>query len=70
MNLEVVAKAGESTDRLINRFLKKFKKKRIMDEFKEHEYFRSASERRRETKKRAAAAIRKAQALLDQKNSV
>jgi len=69
MNLEVVARPHESAEKLIGRFLKKFKKKRLGDEIKEHEYYRSPSERRRESKKRAESSIKKAQAALDELNS-
>ncbi len=52
VNIEVELRHGEDSERLIHRFMKKFKKTRLMDEIKSHEFFVSDSELRHEKKKR------------------
>lgn len=47
-NIEVKAKPGESTDKLIKRFLKKVKKQEIIKEYLDRvSFFRSPSQKRR-----------------------
>jgi ribosomal protein S21 len=49
INLEVkLLDKNDTGEKLIKRFLKKFKKFKLMDEFRKHEYFVSPSEERRE----------------------
>lgn len=48
VNVEVIAKQGESADKLIKRFLKKCKKSEIIKEHLEKvSFFRSPSQKRR-----------------------
>jgi ribosomal protein S21 len=47
VNVEVVLKPGESTDKLIKRFLKKVKKSDIIKEHLEKTVFRTPSQKRR-----------------------
>jgi ribosomal protein S21 len=47
VNVEVVLKPNESTDRLIKRFLKKVKKSDIIKEYLEKTVFRTPSQKRR-----------------------
>ncbi|MDP3986708.1 MAG: 30S ribosomal protein S21 [Nanoarchaeota archaeon] len=59
--LEVVFEENDTTEKLIRRFLKKFKKIRLMDEIKEHEFYVKPSIKRRLEKKRKESLIRRAQ---------
>lgn len=49
-NLEVVARPGESSDRLIKRFIKKVRNDGIMDDVYEHRFFEKPSVKRRKKK--------------------
>jgi ribosomal protein S21 len=59
VNLEVVAKYAEDPEKLIRRFLKKFKKLRILDEIKEKLYYVSPSEERHAADKHKLFVIEK-----------
>ena len=59
VHVEVIAKNGESGERLIKRFLKKMKKERIMDEFFKHSYYEKPSTKRRRKAKARAEVLRK-----------
>ena len=45
--LEVEWNGYEPEDRVVKRFIKKFKKQRIMDEIREHDHFVKPSEKKR-----------------------
>ena len=59
VHVEVVAKKGESGDRLIKRFLKKMKKERLMEEFFKHSFYEKPSTKRRRQAKARAEVLRK-----------
>lgn len=59
--LECALEDGDTTERLIKRFLKKFKKNKLMDEIRSHEFFEKPSvinKRERERRHRLANKIR------------
>lgn len=47
VNLEVELKEGESSERLIKRFIKKFRNSDLMALFKKHEYYEKPSVKRK-----------------------
>lgn len=53
----VVKQKGESEDKLIARFKKKILESGLLEELKERQRFKSASEKRKERKKRIKHAI-------------
>ena len=53
INLEIKARNGDSSERLIKRFIKKVKKEKILEECRDRMRFRKPSDIRREAKKRA-----------------
>jgi len=58
INLETKLRNGESSERLIKRFIKKVKKEKILEKYREKLYYKKPSEIKRERKKHA---IRKRQ---------
>jgi len=63
VNVKVVAKKGESIDRLIKRFVKKTKKEGILEEYREKMYYEKPSDRKRRIKN---AQIRAAKRKLEE----
>lgn len=61
INLEVRLEDCANIDQMIKRFLKKFKKFKLMDEFKAHEFYLSDSERKRLERKEGKRKLRKQQ---------
>jgi len=59
-HLTVVVREGEHPDRAIKRFLKKTKKLRIVEEYKNRQYFEKPSVKRRRDKLKREETIRKA----------
>jgi ribosomal protein S21 len=59
INVEVTARHGEDSDRLIKRFLKKCKKIKLLDELKSFQYFISPSEERHAADKHKLFVIEK-----------
>jgi len=59
-HLTVVVRDGEHPDRAIKRFLKKTKKLRIVEEYKNRQYFEKPSVKKRRAKLKRAETIRKA----------
>ena len=59
INLEVTLEDGDTIERMIKRFLKKFKKYKLMEEFREKDYYEKPSVKRREKKKRGIQKQRK-----------
>ena len=57
--METRIRKNETTDNLIKRFLRKFKKAKIIDEILERKYYKKPSELRREKKARRLATIEK-----------
>ena len=53
INLEMRPKRNDSTERFIKRFIKKVKKEKILEKYKEKMRYRKPSDIRREKKKRA-----------------
>ena len=53
---------NESQDKMIKRFIRKCKKKGIIDEAKERRYFKSNSEKKNERNRKRKRAIEKAKA--------
>lgn len=58
-NLTVFPKNDEHPDRTIKRFLRKTKKYRIIEQFKEHVYYEKPSAKRRRKKLRREKLIKK-----------
>tara|TARA_R110002020_G_scaffold94965_1_gene228095 strand:- start:1197 stop:1406 length:210 start_codon:yes stop_codon:yes gene_type:complete len=50
VNVQVVARRNETTERMIKRFSKKVRKEGILDEFKNRMYYEKPSARRRREK--------------------
>lgn len=46
--MEVKLRKNETCDNLIKRFVRKMKKEKILDEYRERQYYKKPSERRRE----------------------
>ena len=61
-NMTVKPRRNESQDRMITRFIKKCKKKGIIDEVKDRRHFKSNSEKRNERNRKRKRAIAKAKA--------
>ena len=62
INLEVTLEECKgSVDRMIKRFLKKFKKQKLSDEFKKHMSYDKPSDIRREKKKRRKQILKRLQ---------
>ncbi len=59
-NLTVKPNRNESQERMIKRFIRKCKKKGIIDEYKEKQSFKSNSEKRNERNRKRKRAIAKA----------
>ena len=59
-NVHVKPRRNESAERMIKRFIKKCKKKGIIDEVKDRRYFKSNSEKRNEIKRKRKRALAKA----------
>lgn len=53
VNVEMRPKKNDSAERFIKRFIKKVKKEKILEKYKEKMRFRKPSDIRREKKKRA-----------------
>jgi ribosomal protein S21 len=51
-NITVKSRKNESQERMIKRFIKKCKKKGIIDEVKDRRYFKSNSQKRNEIKRK------------------
>lgn len=61
VNLEVVKKDGESEERLIRRFMKKFKASDIIDLCRRHMVYEKPSDKRKRKKKHRDYIIQKLQ---------
>mgnify|MGYP003124475591 CR=1 FL=1 len=59
-NMTVKPRGRESQERMIKRFIKKCKKKGIIDEVKDRRYFKSNSEKRNERNRKRKRALAKA----------
>jgi len=59
VHVEVIAREGESGERLIRRFMKKVKKERILEDFREHTFYEKPSTKRRKAKKARDRVLRK-----------
>ena len=59
VNVEVILREGETTERLIRRFLKKFKKEKIIELYREHTFFKKPSLKRREKKQNKMRILNK-----------
>jgi len=55
----VRANRGESSERLIKRFMKKIKKIELMSELRERRYYKKPSDKRKESKRRRDVTIKK-----------
>ncbi|MHC4690672.1 MAG: 30S ribosomal protein S21 [Planctomycetota bacterium] len=53
--MQVKIRKNEASENLIKRFIRKSKKEKILDEFKERRYFKKPSEKRRERIEKAIA---------------
>lgn len=58
--MTVKPRGRESQERMIKRFIKKCKKKGIIDEVKDRRYFKSNSEKRNERNRKRKRALAKA----------
>lgn len=61
-NITVKSRKNELQERIIKRFIKKCKKKGIIDEVKDRRYFKSNSQKRNEIKRKRKRALAKAKA--------
>jgi|14_taG_2_1085336.scaffolds.fasta_scaffold02063_3 ribosomal protein S21 len=61
-NITVKPRKNESQERMVKRFIKKCKKKGIVDEVKDRRYFKSNSQKRNEIKRKRKRALAKAKA--------
>jgi len=61
-NITVKPRRKESQERMIKRFIKRCKKKGIIDEVKDRRYFKSNSQKRNERNRKRKRAIEKAKA--------
>ena len=61
-NIQVTPNRRETQDRMIKRFIKKCKKKGIVDEVKERRYYKKPSERRNERNIKKKRQLAKAKA--------
>ena len=61
INLQVKARNGDSSERLIKRFIKKVKKEKIIDKVKERMYYEKPSAKRRRENIKKKENARKAQ---------
>lgn len=59
-NITVTPRNRESAERMIKRFIRKCKKKGIIDEVKERRHFKSNSQKRNERNRKRKRAIAKA----------
>ena len=59
-NITVKPRKNESQERMVKRFVKKCKKKGIIDEVKDRRYFKSKSQKRNEIKRKRKRALAKA----------
>ena len=57
--MQVKLRKNESSENLIKRFIRKSKKEKIVDEYREREYYKKPSELRREKHFRKLALIEK-----------
>ena len=53
INLEITPRRGDTAERLIKRFIKKVKKEKILETYRERMRYKKPSEKRREKAKRA-----------------
>lgn len=53
INLEIKARNGDSSERVIKRFIKKVKKENILEEVRDRMSYKKPSDLRREKRKRA-----------------
>ena len=60
--MTVKPRRNESQERMIKRFIKKCKKKGIIDEVKDRRYFKSNSQKKNERNRKRKRAIEKAKA--------
>ena len=60
--MTVTPRRNESQERMIKRFIRKCKKKGIIDEVKERRYFKTNSEKKNERNRKRKRAIEKAKA--------
>ena len=61
-NMTVKPRRNEPQERMIKRFIKKCKKKGIIDEVKDRRYFKSNSQKNNERKRKRKRALAKAKA--------
>ena len=61
-NITVKPRKNESQERMVKRFIKKCKKKGIVDEVKDRRYFKSNSQKRNEIKRKRKRPLAKAKA--------
>jgi ribosomal protein S21 len=59
-NITVKPRKNESQERMVKRFVKKCKKKGIIDEVKDRRYFKSKSQKRNEIKRKRKRTLAKA----------
>ena len=62
-NITVKPRKNESQERMVKRFVKKCKKKGIIDEVKDRRYFKSKSQKRNEIKRKRKRTLAKAKSI-------
>jgi ribosomal protein S21 len=60
---------NDDGERMIKRYLKKFKKLKLMDEIREHDYYEKPSEKRREKERNKKYKIEKVREEQEEKNN-
>lgn len=58
--IEVTPRVGEDFERMIKRFTRKVRDERVLEEYRERQYYRKPSEKRRQKKAKARYAIKNA----------
>ena len=59
INVEVELRRGETTERLVRRFIKKTKKSGILDECRDRRYYQKPSDKKRHKKAQVRRSIRR-----------
>ena len=59
VHVEVKLRPNETSERLVKRFLKKMKKSTVLEDFREHTYYKKPSLKRREKEKNRQRVLNK-----------
>jgi len=59
INAEVIVRKNEPIERALKRFIKKVKKEKILEDYREHMYYEKPSDKRKRMAKRRKATLEK-----------